>query len=106
MTTKRSFLNLLKNSDVPVLVDFYADWCGPCHTLSPIVKDVASSLHGKIKVIKVDVDKNQRAAQVYGIRSIPTLILFHQGRILWKKAGLMRRKELLSAIDSAIRNLS
>jgi len=105
MAQKRSFLNLLKSSDVPVLVDFYADWCAPCRTLSPVVKEVASSMHGKIKVIKVDVDKNQQAAHKYGIRSIPTLILFYKGKLVWKKAGLMRRKDLLSAMESAIKNI-
>ena len=89
-----------------MLVDFYADWCGPCHTLSPIVKDVASSLQGRIKVIKVDVDKNHHAAQTYGIRSIPTLILFFKGRIIWKQAGLMRRKDLMSSIEKSINNLA
>ncbi len=106
MSTKRSFGNLIKASDLPVLVDFYADWCGPCHTLSPIVKDVASSLQGRIKVIKVDVDKNPRAAQTYGIRSIPTLILFYKGRIIWKQAGLMRRKELMATVEKFLNNLS
>jgi thioredoxin 1 len=70
------------------------------------VKDVASTLHGKVKVIKVDVDKNQQAAASYGIRSIPTLILFFKGRIIWKKAGLMRRKDLLAALESSLKNLS
>ena len=106
MSKKRSFQNLLNSSDVPILVDFYADWCGPCHTLSPIVKDVASAMHGKLKVIKVDVDKNQRAAAHYGIRSIPTLILFHKGQIIWKKAGLMRRKDLIAALESSINKIS
>jgi thioredoxin 1 len=102
MAKKKSFKDLIKNPETPVLVDFYADWCGPCQTLSPIVKDVGSELHGKVKVIKVNVDKNQGAAYAYGIRGVPTLILFHKGKILWRKAGLMTRRDLLSQIKKHI----
>ncbi len=99
---KKSFKELIQQSEVPVLVDFYADWCGPCQTLSPIVEQVAAEMSGKIKTIKVDVDKNQRAAMNYQVRSIPTLILFWKGNILWRRAGLMTKRELLSLLNNSI----
>lgn len=99
---KKSFSALLKESETPVLVDFYADWCGPCQTLSPIVEEVAKEMHGRVKVIKVNVDKNQVAALHYQVRSIPTLILFHKGEILWKRAGLMTKRDLFSSLNNFI----
>jgi thioredoxin 1 len=99
MSKKKSFSELIKNSPVPVLVDFYADWCGPCKTLSPIVQQVASDLHGRVKVIKVNVDKNQSAAMKYGIKGIPTLILFREGKILWRQSGAMPKKALHDSIE-------
>ena len=104
MSKRKSFKELLKNPEMPVLVDFYADWCGPCQTLSPIVQQIGSDLHGKLKVIKVNVDKNQQAAFAYGIRGIPTLILFYKDKILWKKSGLMSRRELKSEMEKQLKN--
>jgi len=83
-----SFKDLLK-SDQPVLVDFYADWCGPCKTMAPQLVKLAEKVKGKAKVLKVDVDRNPRAAQQYDVRSIPTLILFKNGKILWRKSGVV-----------------
>ena len=99
MSPKKSFSDLIKSSNIPVLVDFYADWCGPCKTLSPIVQQVSSALHGRIKVIKVNVDKNQHAAMKYGIRGVPTLILFKQGKILWRTSGVMPKHELQRTLE-------
>ena len=99
MSRKKSFSDLIKNSDLPVLVDFYADWCGPCKTLSPIVQQVSSDLHGRVKVIKVNVDKNQSASMQYGIRGVPTLILFKKGKILWRQSGMMQKNVLLNSIQ-------
>lgn len=99
---KPPFNQLIKKSDVPVLVDFYADWCGPCKTLSPIVQDVAKSLSGKVKVIKINVDKNNALAAQFNIRSIPTLILFKKGVPTWRKAGLLTKRELIKSINSSI----
>ncbi|MCL4146842.1 UNVERIFIED_CONTAM: hypothetical protein GTU68_039482 [Idotea baltica] len=99
MSAKKSFSNLIKNSPSPVLVDFYADWCGPCKVLSPIVQEVASALHGRVKVIKVNVDKNQNAAAQYGIKGVPTLILFRQGEILWRQSGAMSKMVLLQSVE-------
>ncbi|MCG8310546.1 MAG: thioredoxin [Cytophagales bacterium] len=99
MPKKKTFSELLKNSQIPVLVDFYADWCGPCKTLSPIVQQVSSALHGRVKVIKVNVDKNQSASVKYGIRGVPTLILFSRGNILWRQSGVMSKNDLQRTIE-------
>lgn len=102
MGRKKSFGDLLKSSDIPVLVDFYADWCAPCKILSPTVREVASAFHGRVKVIKIDVDKNQRAAMKYGIRNIPTLILFKKGKILWRQAGVLNKRQLQAVLEQKL----
>lgn len=102
-TKKKSFKELINSSSTPVLVDFYATWCGPCQTLSPIVQEVAKEMRDQLKVIKVDVDRNPAAAQQFQIRGVPTLILFKGGKVLWRKAGLMTRRELTSSIQNAVR---
>ncbi len=99
MSKKKTFSDLVKNSQIPVLVDFYADWCGPCKTLSPIVQEVSSALHGRIKVIKVNVDKNQNASMTYGIKGVPTLILFRRGAILWRQSGVLSKRDLQQTVE-------
>jgi thioredoxin 1 len=94
-----SKFNELINSDVPVLVDFYATWCGPCKTMSPILDEVAKQVQGKAKVIKVDVDKNQQAATAYQVRGVPTLILFKNGKQIWKQSGVIPANELVNLIN-------
>ena len=90
------------NSGVPVLVDFYADWCGPCHMQAPILEELSKEIQGKAKILKVDVDKNQSAAATYGVRSIPTLILFKNGEIKWRQAGVAQKETLKSLIEKNI----
>lgn len=97
-----SKFNELINSDVPVLVDFYATWCGPCKTMSPILDDVAKQIQGKAKVIKIDVDKNQAAAATYQVRGVPTLILFKNGKQIWKQSGVVPANELVTLINQNI----
>lgn len=92
--------NSIINSDKPVLVDFYADWCGPCKIMAPILKDVKQQVGDNVAIIKIDVDRNQNAAAAYQIRSIPTLMLFKQGKILWKQAGVVQKEELLRLLSS------
>lgn len=84
----------LVGQETPVLVDFYADWCGPCQMMAPVLKEIAQETDGRVKIIKVDVDKNQPIAQRFGVRSIPTLILFKSGKIVWQKAGVVTKREL------------
>ncbi len=86
-------------SDTPVLVDFFADWCGPCKTMSPILKEVKDSLGDKIKVLKVDVDKNQRLATALNVQGIPTLVLYKNSQILWRQSGVVPKNDIVSKIN-------
>lgn len=97
-----SKFNELINSEVPVLVDFFATWCGPCKMMSPILDDLKDIMGDKLRVIKVDVDKNQAAAQAYQVRGVPTLILFKQGKILWRQSGVLQVSELAQIINNKI----
>ncbi|MBN2649657.1 MAG: thioredoxin [Prolixibacteraceae bacterium] len=92
--------NELINSNKPVLVDFYADWCAPCKMMSPIIQQVADKMHDSVKVIKVNVDKNSQAASKYGIRSIPTLMLFQNGEIKWQGVGVLQADQIEQIIKS------
>ena len=92
----------LISDETPVLVDFYADWCGPCQALSPVLKEVANEFNGKVKVIKVNVDKNQPVANRFGINGIPHLIMFKKGNIAWERRGLVTKKELSELVGQVI----
>ncbi|MGM9833847.1 MAG: thioredoxin [Candidatus Limisoma sp.] len=85
--------------DQPVLVDFFATWCMPCKMMHPILEEVKAALGDRIRIIKVDVDKSGATASAYGIRSVPTLMLFRRGEVLWRSSGVMQKAELLAAID-------
>ena len=89
--------------DQPVLVDFYADWCGPCKMMAPGLKDFAGEMAGRLKVLKVDVDRNRKAAMKYNIQSIPTLILFHKGKIKWRQSGALQKPQLKAAIEPILK---
>ena len=95
------FLNII-NSDKPVLVDFYADWCGPCKQMPPILKDIKSELKDSVRIIKVNVDKNPMIATKYQIRSIPTVIIFKNGEVQWTGVGLQDANELTSVLRQHI----
>ncbi len=95
---KGSF-NTLIQSETPVLIDFYADWCGPCKMLSPILKEVKAELGDRIKVLKIDVDSNAAIAGRYQIRGVPTMILFKEGQIRWRKSGVLPKKTLLEELE-------
>lgn len=90
------------SSDKPVLVDFFASWCGPCQTLSPILKEVKDSLGETISIIKIDVDKNQALAAQYQVRGVPTMMLFYQGKQVWRQSGVLSKQQLLQTISEKI----
>lgn len=88
------------NQDKPVLVDFFAEWCGPCKMMSPILKEVKSALGDKISIIKIDVDKNKPLAAKYQVRGVPTLILYKSGKQVWRQSGAVQKNELVSIINN------
>ena len=90
------------NSEKPVLVDFFAEWCGPCKTMAPILSKVKTQIGDKASIIKVDVDKNPAAASTYQVRGVPTLILFKKGQIIWKESGVISEQQLASVIKQHI----
>jgi thioredoxin 1 len=90
--------NEIIQSETPVLVDFYATWCGPCKTMAPMLDELKTKIGDKAKIIKVDVDKNPQAADKYGVRGVPTLIIFKQGKILWRQSGVVPVNQLESVI--------
>ena len=89
----------LISQDKPVLIDFFAEWCGPCKTMSPILKQVKDKLGNDISVIKVDVDKNQSLASRYQVRGVPTLMLFKKGKQLWRQSGVLSSDEIINIIN-------
>ena len=88
----------LIQKDQPVLVDFFATWCGPCQMLAPILKQVKESLGERITIIKIDVDKNQAIAAQYQVRGVPTMLLFQNGKQLWRQSGVVSEEELIKII--------
>ena len=94
----KTFQELI-DGDVPVLVDFTAVWCGPCKMMHPILEDTAKQMGDKIKILKVDVDKNPEAAQVFQIQGVPTLMVFKQGKIVWRQSGVVPANQLKQVLE-------
>lgn len=86
------------NSEKPVLIDFFATWCGPCQMLGPILKEVKDNLGDRVSIIKVDVDKNQELAAMQQVRGVPTMILFQNGKQLWRQSGVLSKEEIIKSI--------
>ncbi len=93
-----NFNNIIK-SETPVLIDFHADWCGPCKMLAPILKEVKSELKDNIKIIKIDVDKNQSLASKYQVRGVPTMILFKDGHQKWRQSGVLQKQDIINIVN-------
>jgi thioredoxin 1 len=89
-------------SNVPVLIDFYAEWCGPCKTVSPILKSLKEEMGDQMKLIKIDVDKNQEIASKYQIRGVPTLMIFKNGSLLWRQSGVTPIEKLREEVSKHI----
>lgn len=85
-------------SEKPVLVDFFATWCGPCQMLAPILKEVKDQLGDRVSIIKIDVDKNQALAAQYQVRGVPTMMLFQNGQQLWRQSGVLSKDQIASVI--------
>lgn len=96
---KSSFKDIV-NSEEVVLVDFFGTWCGPCQALMPILKDVKEDLGDAIKIVKIDIDKNQELATKYQVRSVPTMILFKDGEPKWRQSGVLQKKDIINVVNT------
>lgn len=94
----KSNFNTIINSETPVLIDFFADWCGPCKMLAPILKQVKDDLGQDIKIIKIDVDENQLLAAKYQVRGVPTMLLFKSGKQVWRQSGVLQKDQIISVV--------
>jgi len=100
--TDASFPGNVLQSPTPVLVDFWGEWCGPCKALAPLLEQLAAEYDGRLKIAKVELDKNQKTALAYGVRSAPTMILFKDGKVQAMQMGLVSKSQLVKIIDAAL----
>jgi thioredoxin 1 len=97
-----SDFNEIINSEKPTLVDFYANWCSPCRTMTPIIEETKNTLGDKATVLKIDIDKNREVALKYGIRGVPTMILFQKGKTIWRQSGVVPSKMLVGEVEKIV----
>jgi thioredoxin len=105
MATKKqfnSFEEMLSGSDVPVLVDFYAEWCGPCHMMGPILEQVNTQLSNRIRIVKIDTEKYPQLAEQYQIQALPTLVLFKQGQAVDRIEGVLQAPQLVQHLQAFV----
>jgi thioredoxin 1 len=98
---KETFRDVI-NGEKPVLVDFFADWCGPCKAMKPVLQELHQVMGDKIRILKLDVDRNPDTASAFGISGIPTLILFNKGKLVWRQSGMMSTAQLQQVINANI----
>ena len=101
-STDSSFSNDVLQSDIPVLVDFWGEWCGPCKAMAPMLEQFAQEYAGRVKVVKVEMDKNQKTAMQFRVRAAPTLLLFRHGAVQATQVGMVSKAQLAKMVDAAI----
>ena len=94
-----SKINNLTKGDKPVLIDFYADWCGPCQTMAPVLEKVRQKMGNRMSLVKINVDKKKAMASAQNVRSIPTLVLYKNGKPVWRKSGLATARDIIQALE-------
>ena len=103
-TPKKQSFNEIIQGETPVLVDFFAEWCGPCKQMSPVLKDFATRMGDRVRILKIDVDKSPAAASSYRVQGVPTFILFKRGEVLWRQSGTVSRQILEQVVNKANKN--
>jgi thioredoxin 1 len=102
MLPKTKTFQELIEGDTPVLVDFFAEWCGPCKMMQPILEDTSKQLGRKVKILKVDVDRNPLAASKFQVRGVPTLLLFQKGQVVWRQSGVVPAQQLVKVVENQL----